>query len=219
MSRERSTSELISHNVSSGSAITFKTIDALVTESDDFLGQLSPQQSSTSDLPLPVAKRFFSWRAKRRDEKLLLQFEALYPRIRQSEEYLRDMLNQIVERKLALRDQAKHLLSRLESCILFNSETVNALEITIDELRNLVSNLSFETSVVKSMVSFNAELVRQRVVQSLSRGRMFVNWGSRAVMMRPISDQELNEDNEHPELMRRLTTLREVSQFHCFYCA
>ena len=35
--------------------------------------------------------------------------------------------------------------------------------------------------------------------------------GSKAVLLRPISDQELAEDEDHPQLMQRLNDLREVS--------
>ena len=35
--------------------------------------------------------------------------------------------------------------------------------------------------------------------------------GSKAMLLRPISDQELAEDADHPQLMQRLTALREVS--------
>lgn len=34
--------------------------------------------------------------------------------------------------------------------------------------------------------------------------------GSKAVLLRPVSDQELSEDEDHPQLMQRLTDLREV---------
>lgn len=35
------------------------------------------------------------------------------------------------------------------------------------------------------------------------------------MLLRPVSDQELSEDEDHPQLMQRLTDLREVRANRC----
>lgn len=198
---------------SSSDPISLTYLDNLIHESENFLqqiSQISAQDSSTDSSMLQAAKKFRQWRSRRRDEKLLLTMNSLLPKIKLSEEYLRDLIIQIVEKKLALRDQAKHLKYRLDACIQYNSSYITSQEDTIDEMRNSVNSLSTESSLVKAMVAFNVELVRQKVMETVRNNRAFVSWGNKAVLLRPISEQELSEDADHPALMTRLNTIREV---------
>lgn len=117
-----------------------------------------------------------------------------------------------MRKKLALRDQAKHLKSRLDACISYNAEYIDDQDDTIESMRNTVNSLSTESTLVKAMVAFNVELVRQKVMETVRNNRTFVSWGSKAVLLRPISEQELSEDADHPELMRRLNAIRECRE-------
>jgi hypothetical protein len=202
--------------------MSLANLDHLINESENFLIQISQisQEMGTSSSSssqdnsssmLQAAKKFRQWRSRRRDEKLLITMNSLLPRIKLSEEYLRDLIIQIVEKKLALRDQARHLKHRLDACIAYNSHAISSQEEIIDEMRNSVNALSTESALVKAMVAFNVELVRQKVMETVRNNRTFVSWGSKAVLLRPISEQELSEDADHPTLMTRLNTIREVS--------
>lgn len=212
---------------SSADPMSLANLDHLIHESENFLFQISQISSqemgnsssfssadtstSSSSSMLQAAKKFRQWRSRRRDEKLLVTMNSLLPRIKLSEEYLRDLIIQIVEKKLALRDQARHLKHRLDACIAYNSHAITSQEEIIDEMRNSVNALSTESALVKAMVAFNVELVRQKVMETVRNNRSFVSWGSKAVLLRPISEQELSEDADHPALMTRLNTIREVN--------
>jgi hypothetical protein len=215
MKRDSNTSEL-KIIVGGSMAESFRNLDMLVEECGAFMSDVkSIPQSPGSDSGIGVfkgtaAQKFRAWRSRKRDEKLLMVYNSLLPRIKDGEEYLRDLIIQIVEKKIALRDQARHLKIRLDSCIKHNCDFVDKHGTVIEHMRSTVNNLSTESSLVKAMVAFNAELVRQKVAQNIRHGRSFVSWGSRAVLLRPISEQELSEDADHPVLMNRLYSLREV---------
>ena len=220
--RERGGSISGLNSNSSNDFLNINNLDNLINESESFLLQIqqisletmNSSSSNSSSSVLQATKKFRQWRSKRRDEKLLLTMNALLPRIKSSEELLRDTIIQIVEKKLALRDQARHLKHRLDACIAYNAHYVDSQEEVIDEMRNSVNSLSTESAYVKAMVAFNVELVRQRVMETVRNNRTFVSWGSKAVLLRPISEQELSEDADHPTLMSRLNTIREVRSFH-----
>jgi hypothetical protein len=214
-----STGSASSTAAASADPMSLANLDNLIHESENFLFQISQissqemgnsSSSSQDSSMLQAAKKFRQWRSRRRDEKLLLTMNSLLPRIKLSEEYLRDLIIQIVEKKLALRDQARHLKHRLDACIAYNSHAITSQEEIIDEMRTSVNALSTESALVKAMVAFNVELVRQKVMETVRNNRTFVSWGSKAVLLRPISEQELSEDADHPTLMTRLNTIREV---------
>jgi hypothetical protein len=214
LERGRSESSPTSSGAAVGSDLmSLNNLDNLIHESELFLLQISQISQDTSNdgsSVLQAAKKFRQWRSRRRDEKLLLTMNSLLPRIKLSEEYLRDSIIQIVEKKLALRDQARHLKHRLDACIAYNSHYIDSQEAIIDEMRSSVNALSTESALVKAMVAFNVELVRQKVMETVRNNRTFVSWGAKATMLRPISEQELSEDADHPTLMTRLNAIREV---------
>jgi hypothetical protein len=80
-----------------------------------------------------------------------------------------------VEKKLALRDQARHLKCRLNSCIAYNTHFVQSQEEFVEEMRRSVNALSSESSALKSAVAFNCELVRQKIIQTVKQNRTFVS--------------------------------------------
>mmetsp|Transcript_28786 Transcript_28786/g.48557 ORF Transcript_28786/g.48557 Transcript_28786/m.48557 type:complete len:348 (+) Transcript_28786:228-1271(+) len=188
--------------------IANKNFDALMSESEHFLDQIR----SIPEVEGNYLMKFNAWRSKRRDKGLYHTMNNLIRRIKISEEQLRDNIIQIVEKKLALRDQARHLKCRLNSCIAYNTEYVQGQEQFVEEMRTSVNGLSSESSDVKAAVAFNCELVRQKIIQTVKQNRTFVSWGSKAVLLRPVSDQELSEDEDHPQLMQRLTDLRECRE-------
>lgn len=221
-------------DVSSEEDTAAKNFDALMLESENFLEQIRAIPEDQGNYLL----KFNAWRSKRRDKNLYLTMNNLVRRIKSSEDQWRDNIIQIVEKKLALRDQARHLKCRLNSCIAYNTEFVEGQEQLVEEMRTNVNNLSAESSDLKAAVVFNCELVRQKIIQTVKQNRTFVackflvlpgiapnddvfNWlilcagGSKAVLLRPVSDQELAEDADHPELMQRLHGLREVTVVTC----
>lgn len=186
-----------------------KSFDELLNDSEVFLEQISSIPETEQGVFLT---KFKAWMSKRRDRHLYLTMKILIRRIKAYEEQLRDNIIQIVEKKLALRDQARHLKCRLNSCIDYNSNFVQSQEEFVEDMRQSVNGLSAESSDLKAAVAFNCELVRQSIVQNVKQNRTFVSWGSKAMLLRPISDQELAEDADHPELMQRLTELRECRE-------
>ena len=149
-----------------------KNFDVLLNESESFLEQINsiPETQEGNYLT-----KFNAWRSKRRDRYLYLTMKILIRKIKATEEQLRDNIIQIVEKKLALRDQARHLKCRLNSCIEYNTNFVRSQEDFVEEMRQSVNGLSAESSDLKAAVAFNCELVRQSIVQSVKQNRTFVS--------------------------------------------
>ena len=148
-----------------------KNFDALMTESESFLEQIR----SIPEFEGNYLLKFKAWRSKRRDKNLFLTMTNLIGRIKASEEQLRDTIIQVVEKKLALRDQARHLKCRLNSCITYNTDFVQSQEQFVEGMRNNVNGLSSESSDLKAAVAFNCELVRQKIIQTVKQNRTFVS--------------------------------------------
>jgi hypothetical protein len=148
-----------------------KNFDALMAESEHFLEQIRAIPEFQGSYLL----KFNAWRSKRRDKGLHHTMTGLIRRIKSTEELLRDNIIQIVEKKLALRDQARHLKCRLKSCIAYNMEYVQSQENYVEEMRKSVNGLSAESSDVKAAVAFNCELVRQKIIQTVKQNRTMVS--------------------------------------------
>jgi hypothetical protein len=158
-------------DVSSEEDTASKNFDTLMYESENFLEQIR----SIPEFQGNYLLKFNAWRSKRRDKNLYLTMTGLIRRIKSSEEQWRDNIIQIVEKKLALRDQARHLKCRLNSCIEYNTEFVMGQEHFIEEMRQNVNGLSSESSDLKAAVAFNCELVRQKIIQTVKHNRTFVS--------------------------------------------
>lgn len=148
-----------------------KSFDALMNESEAFLEQIR----SIPEFEGNYLLKFKAWRSKRRDKNLYLTMTGLIRRIKSAEEQLRDTIIQVVEKKLALRDQARHLKCRLNSCIKYNTNFVQSQEHFVEDMRNNVNGLSSESSDIKAAVAFNCELVRQKIIQTVKQNRTFVS--------------------------------------------
>lgn len=148
-----------------------KNFDNLMNESEAFLEQIR----SIPEFEGNYLLKFKAWRSKRRDKNLYLTMNVLIRRIKASEEQLRDTIIQVVEKKLALRDQARHLKCRLSSCITYNTDFVHNQEQFVEDMRKSVNGLSSESSELKAAVAFNCELVRQKIIQTVKQNRTFVS--------------------------------------------
>lgn len=186
-----------------------------IEEADQLLSecQMFLQQSGDSAFILfPMLTRVKNWRMKRRDNRLISVYEQLYPRIIASEKKLRQIMDDVVEKKGDIRNQARHLQARLQACIRHNKSSLQATEAPVDELRLLINKLSNESALLKEMIEFNKELLRFGTVEKVSKGQSFVRWGgmSKAPTKKVITEAELQRDDLHPEIEVRLVSLRKV---------
>lgn len=182
--------------------------DALIDSCEEFISQ-SGQELVV--LPFPALSRIRNWRAKQRDNRLSLMYESLQPRVQDLERRLRSMIGDIVEKKRALRTQAHYHEARLQACMQYNNDLLLDSEAPINEIRELVNNLAGASVSVKSMMVFNNELLRQRNAAAVKQGKSFIPWAKRPSAVRPVSENELAADADHPVLKRRLDEIRKVA--------
>lgn len=199
--------------------------DRLLEEGEAFL-----QQAANSPLfAFPIVGRVagaMSWRARRKDSKLLSAYQTLHPRVLDGEKKLRNILGEVVEKKAVLRIQARHLQCRLISCVEHNKKLLKQSEEPMEELRDVIDVLSGESSVLKEMIEFNKELLRFGQYERILRGQgPLVGQPSRGFMyqqpayrQRPetqtLTDQDLMTDDIHPDIETRLIVMRKVSSDH-----
>lgn len=181
------------------------------------------QAGDTSFTLFPLLTRVSTvknWRMKRRDNRLISVYETLYPRIVSSEKKLRTIMGEVVGKKADIREQARHLQARLQACIRFNKAHLQSTEGPVEELRLLINKLSSESALLKEMIEFNKELLRFGTVEKVSKGQSFVRWTnmSKAPAKKVITEAELQRDEMHPEIEKKLVMLRKVSVF-IFTCS
>ena len=189
--------------------------DQLLEECHIFL----QQAGDTNFVLFPILTRVKNWRMKRRDTRLISVYETLYPRIISSEQKLRQIMGDVVEKKSEIRNQARHLQVRLQACIRHNKANLQATEGPVDELRALINKLSNESAVMKEMIEFNKELLRFSTVEKVSKGQSFVRWGglaNKAPAKKVITEAELQRDDFHPVIENKLVSLRKVRLFICY---
>ena len=187
--------------------------DQLLEECQMFLQQAGDTNFVMFPLLTRVSTGVKNWRMKRRDNRLISVYETLYPRIVSTEKKLRQIMGDVVEKKGDIRLQARHLQARLEACIKSNKAQLQATEGPVDELRVLINKLSGESALLKEMIEFNKELLRFGTVEKVSKGQSFVRWGgltSKAPAKKVITEGELSRDDVHPEIDKRLVSLRKV---------
>lgn len=186
--------------------------DQLLEECHIFL----QQAGDTSFTLFPLLTRVSTvknWRMKRRDNRLISVYETLYPRIISSEMKLRGIMGDVVGKKADIREQARHLQARLQACIRYNKTHLQSTEGPVDELRLLINKLSNESAVLKEMIEFNKELLRFGTVEKVSKGQTFVRWGgisTKAPAKKVVTEAELSKDDTHPEIDKKLVSLRTV---------
>lgn len=200
---------------SSSSALnsTERMVGNILAETDELMEKIKgAEQLRKSEVPSILkihTVRIRAWRQKRLDTTITATYENLFPRMMKAVESTSILVDEVEEKTVALRDQARALKVRLSACVAYNADYLANRGGIVDEMRNVVDSLSAYSSDVKAMITFNVEVIRQKLVQSVSQGRSFVSWGNRAMLLRPISETELGEDADHSFLMQKLRYIRE----------
>ena len=202
---------------SSSSALnsTERMVANILAETDELMEKIKgAEQLRKSEVPSILkihTVRIRAWRQRRLDTTITTAYENLFPRMMKAVESTSILVDEVEEKTVALRDQARALKVRLSACVAYNADYLANRGGIVDEMRNVVDSLSAYSSDVKAMITFNVEVIRQKLVQSVSQGRSFVSWGNRAMLLRPISETELGEDADHSFLMQKLRYIREVN--------
>ena len=196
--------------------VDFKPIEeaeVLLEECEQYI-----QQTKTALFTLPFVPAFSRvaagvrmWRSKRRDNRLIQMYNELQPRVVTTEKTLRRIIGEVVEKKAALRIQARHLQVRLEACIKHNKLLLEQSEGPLDDLRAIVNKLSSEATALKDMITFNKEVLRIKNVEQISKGQNFVRWGSKPNKKKNVSEVDIKQDSDHSLIETKLITIREVS--------
>ncbi len=194
--------------------VDFKPIeeaDLLLEECEQFMTQTKTAMYTVPILAFSrVANSIKSWRSKRRDNKLMSVYESLQPKVVATEKVLRKIIGEVVEKKTALRLQARHLQVRLEACMKHNKLLLEASETPLEELRTIVNKLSGESTALKDMITFNREVLRIRNVESISKGQNFVRWGSKPTKKKTTNEVDIKQDSDHNTIEAKLIIIREV---------
>jgi hypothetical protein len=197
-----------------GGDINDKLVKGLVAEADALMERLRASETfKKSEVPTifnlqPV--RIRNWRIKRQDLALSTSFDALLPKLKDAVEKTTVTCSIIDERAVVLREQALFLTARLRSCVDYNTDYLLKKANVLEEMRQVIDRLSANSASIKAMITFNVEVIRQKLVQSVGQGRSFMSWGNRAMLLRPISESELGEDPDHSFLIQKLKLIREV---------
>jgi len=160
-----------------------------------------------------IASNVRAWRNKRRDSRLMSAFSILQPKIAKTEKTLRRILGDVVEKKTALRLQAKHLQSRLETCIEHNQGLLKRTDEPLNLTRHYVEMLSNESKLLKDMMMFNKEVLRMQAMEKQSRGANNMGrWGhqQRRNGGNIVSEVDFTNDSEHKAIEERLKKFRDV---------
>jgi len=155
--------------------------DALLAECDSYCSEASQQSSSSTILPRNAfTNSIRNWREKRRDEVLTAKHDALQPRMVNIEAQLRGVIGEVATQKDEYRNKGKALAVRLEACLEVNRHRAESTEALVVELRQVVDDITGESSVVKSMVAFNQDILRQRANEVAVNDRHLAPWAMRS---------------------------------------
>eukprot|EP01038_Epipyxis_sp_PR26KG_P010107 gene10107-13583_t len=191
--------------------VDFKPIE----DADQLLGECEvfTVQAKQGMISLPFTiPSLKNWRTKRRDNKLMIMYDNLYPRVLAAEKVLRNIIGEVVEKKIALRTQAKYLQIRLQTCIKFNRDILSISENPLEDMREFVNKLSNESATLKTMILFNKEILRIKNIESISKGKSFVRWGPKPSMKKNVTEADLANDRDHQMIQLRLEQLRQVRE-------
>jgi len=147
--------------------------DSLLVECEAYMAEVKTQLIT---LPFSAFSRIKSWRVKRRDDRLCALYDALQPRIHSLEQALRKIIDDAVEKKSLLRISAGSVYMDLEEYIGFSQEKLAASEPLVGKLRDFVDSITTESSSLKSMVSFDQEILRQQLQETIVKNCYAQPW-------------------------------------------
>jgi hypothetical protein len=186
--------------------------DKLLSECEKYIEETKSEMFVLPFVPSfsLIANNVRAWRNKRKDSRLLSGYQTLEPRIAVLEKSLRGIIGEVVEKKGALRLQAKYLQIRLEQCIKHNKSLLDQTELPLEDTREFVNILSNESKLLKDMSTFNSEVLKMQALENQSKNQIY---GSRWVQGRNknLNDVDLSKDLDHVAVQERLNCLREVS--------
>lgn len=187
-----------------------KDADSLVNECEAFILTLRNQNQAVESTRFPTLQHFrYSWITKTNENQNATNYENLRIKIYDAEKVLRGMLLGIIEKKSILKTQARFLITRLNSCLDYQSNLLSDADKPVTELRAIVDNLANESSHVKIMVVFNNEVIRQKNVQTVRQGKTYIPWTKKR-NANVVSEEDLSKDDDYPVLHHRLHKLRTV---------
>lgn len=154
-----------------GSSTGDEAVDNLIRVCDLMireLNEIAPRETSVFNPFSQILKSAKKITENRRNSKGSAQkqdpseiYKILSPKVQVIESELRSKLAELTEKKSALRDQARHLQDRLDSCILFNIGQLQKVEVYINECKEILEKLECEHIYVTKMLAFNSELCQQ----------------------------------------------------------
>lgn len=156
-----------------------------------------------------LANNVRAWRSKRKDSKLVTGYQALEPKISVLEKTLRGIIGEVVEKKGALRIQARYLQIRLEQCVKHNKSLLETTDGPLEDTRNFVNMLSNESKLLKDMVTFNTEVLKMQALENQSKHQVY---GTRWVQGRQknVNEIDVTKDSDNNAIQDKLNSLREV---------
>jgi len=160
----------------------------------------------------PVFVKIREWRAKRKENKIGSRYDELAPKIAEGEKSLRGKIGDVIEMKTAIKIQARHLQSRLEGCIKYNSENVGTLDEPVESLKEIVSQFSNFSACVKEMLNFHGEILKQKQLENISRGKIFHSWPPLIQQKQSQQQLDITPDADHEIIIEKLNHLKETKQ-------
>lgn len=209
--------------------VNFKPIEDADQLLEDCKSYIDETQTELYLVPFaPSFSRLVSnvrqWRMKRKDSRLQAVYDGLLPKVLTCEKELRTIIGEVVEKKGALRTQARHLQIRLNSCVAHNQDLLNDTDAPLEDTRTYVNILSDEQTYLKQMLTFNAEVNRLKASEANAKKQQALRWGglsaknklqqaNAAKMKKNGSADGLADikDEEHQAIEQKLKFCRTVS--------
>jgi len=160
----------------------------------------------------PVVSKIKEWMNKRRENNIGSRYDELAPKIAESEKSLRGKIGNVIEMKTAIKIQAKHLQSRLEGCIKYNSDNVGTLDEPVESLKEIVSQYSSFSACVKEMLNFHAEILKQKKLENITSGKIFQSLPPMIQQKQSQQQLDVTPDEDHEIIMEKLNQLKESKQ-------
>ena len=154
--------------------------------------------------PLKMSQKINKWRAKRKGNKLYMDFDSLITRSDQIEKDMKQITDQSLNDCTSLLIQAAHLRSRLRACIEYNTHEVERLKPYVDKTKEYLGEIQSYKHAVELMIIFFDEIAMIKK----SQPEPYIPWAMRAVS-NPDMAKEIPIKRE--VLEKRLLTLHYVS--------